>query len=85
MPKGVVEYMVKSLVEKPGQVRIVEKTISIKATSERKESSKIMLEIHVDKDDLGKVIGRGGKTIQTMRAVVGLLFSRQDLLVDVAR
>jgi len=83
MPKGVVEYIVKSLVEKPEQVRIIEKPAF--STSDTKENGKIMLEIHVDKDDLGKVIGRGGKTIQSMRAVVGLLFARQDLLVDVAR
>jgi len=75
MPKGVVEYIVKSLVEKPGQVRIVEK----------RENSKIMLEIHADKDDLGKVIGRDGKTIRSIRAVVGLLFSDQNLFVEVAR
>jgi len=75
MPKGIVEYIVKSLVQKPEQVRIIE----------RKENSKAMLEIHVDKDDLGKVIGRAGKTIRSIRAIVGICFPDQDLLVDVAK
>jgi len=85
MPKGIVEYIVKSLVKKPDQVKIVDRPVSGEVAFGGRESAKILLEIHVDKDDLGKVIGRAGKTIRSIRAIVGLVFPDKDLLIDVAK
>jgi predicted RNA-binding protein YlqC (UPF0109 family) len=45
----------------------------------------IVLEIHVAEDDVGKMIGRGGRTISSVRTVMRAVASRQDerVLVDV--
>jgi len=75
MPKGLVEYIVKSLVDKPETVMIKEKMLD----------SKKMLEIFVDDNDRGKVIGRGGKTIRSIRVVAGLAAPGENILIDIAR
>jgi len=74
MAKAIVEYLVKSMVDKPEQVRIEEK----------KDNNKVMLEIHLDKNDLGKVIGKNGKTIKSIRVIVSLLSPERNVFVDVA-
>jgi len=74
MPKDVIEYIVKFLVEKPDVVRI----------SERSEGSKTFLEIHVDKNDRGRVIGKGGSAIRSIRSVASLLSPGRTFFVDVA-
>lgn len=58
--KELVTFMAKALVEKPDdvQVTLVE------------ERSQDVYELEVADADLGKVIGRGGKTAESMRAVV---------------
>jgi predicted RNA-binding protein YlqC (UPF0109 family) len=45
----------------------------------------IVLEVHVADDDVGKVIGRGGRTVSSLRTVMRAVASRQDerVLVDV--
>ena len=75
MSKEIVEYIVKALVEKPELVRIVEKRIE----------SRVLLEINVDESDLGKVIGKSGRTIKSIRSIVGLIFKDRNLFVDIAK
>ena len=74
MPKKLVEYIVKTLVEKPESVAITQQV----------QDSKKILEIHVDDDDRGKVIGRSGKTIRSIRVIAGLIFPEDTLLIDIA-
>lgn len=59
--KALVEYIAKSLVDKPEEVQVNE--IEGEQTS--------VLELKVDKDDLGKVIGRQGRTARAMRTIIG--------------
>jgi len=75
MPKGVVEYIVKSIVDSPQLVSV----------AQRSEDSRVILEIHVDQRDRGKVIGKGGKTIRSIRAIASLVSPETDLFVDVAK
>jgi len=75
MPKDVVLYIVKALVAKPESVFVAEK----------KEDSKIILEIHVDEGDLGKVIGKSGNTIRAIRSIASLMSPDRNLFVDVAK
>jgi len=75
MPKSVVEYIVKALVAKPDKVFVTEK----------KEDTKILLEIHVDEGDLGKVIGKSGNTIRAIRSIVSLMSPDRNFFVDVAK
>ncbi len=59
------EFVVKSLVEKPESVKIV-RTV---------DEMGVLMTLDVDKDDMGKVIGREGNTakaIRTLLRVVGM-------------
>ena len=53
-------FVARSLVDKPDEVR-VERT---------ERDGAVVLELHVAEDDLGKVIGRGGRLVRSLRAVV---------------
>ena len=55
------EYLARSLVDKPDEV-------SVEGFDE--EDGTIVLELHVAEDDLGKLIGRGGRIARSLRAVV---------------
>ena len=52
--------MAKNLVAKPDEVRVVR--------SEREDA--VLLELHVAADDLGKVIGKGGRIARALRTLV---------------
>jgi hypothetical protein len=55
-----VEYLAKGLVDKPDEVRV-----------ERVErDGAVVLELHVAPDDVGKVIGRQGRTARALRTLV---------------
>ena len=41
-----------------------------------------MLEVRVNPDDIGKVIGRSGRTATALRTVIGALAGRQSVRVD---
>ena len=58
--KDLVEYMAKALVDNPDQVEVHE--VDGEQTT--------VIELKVAKEDLGKVIGRGGKIANSIRAVV---------------
>ena len=54
------EYLAKSLVDKPEDVRVVR--------SEREGT--VVLELHVAPEDVGKVIGRQGRIARSLRTLV---------------
>jgi uncharacterized protein len=58
--RELVEFMAKSLVDKPESVEVDE--IPGQQTT--------LLALKVDKDDLGKVIGKQGKTAAAMRTII---------------
>ena len=58
--KDLVEYVVKSLVDNPGEVEIHE--------IEGEKST--ILELKVPKDDIGKVIGKHGRIARAIRTVL---------------
>jgi len=59
--KELIEFIAKSLVDHPEKVN-VNKVAGDKT---------VILELNVDETDLGKVIGRRGKTARAMRSVLG--------------
>ncbi|MFZ1993396.1 MAG: KH domain-containing protein [Solirubrobacteraceae bacterium] len=59
--KDLLEYLVKGLVEHPDAVEI---------TEVEEDDGTIVLELSVDEDDYGSVIGRGGRTAMALRTVV---------------
>ena len=58
--KKTLEYIVKSIVEKPDDVNV----------TENDENGVTEFVVTVDKDDMGKVIGKGGKVIRSIRNVM---------------
>jgi hypothetical protein len=63
-----VEYIVKSLVSKPDAV-VVERRIDEKG---------VLLELTVDPEDLGRVIGKRGATAQSLRTLLRALGTKND-------
>lgn len=63
-----VEYIVKSLVSNPDAVR-VERRIDEKG---------VLLELTVDAEDLGRVIGKRGATAQSLRTLLRALGTKND-------
>jgi predicted RNA-binding protein YlqC (UPF0109 family) len=59
--KEFVEMMAKYLVDKPDGVQVEEKEVT---------ENKIVLTLKVAKEDIGKVIGKQGKTAQAMRVLL---------------
>lgn len=60
MLKELVEYIARSLVDKPEEVHVAE--------VEGEQTS--VLELKVAKEDLGKVIGKQGRTARAMRTIL---------------
>jgi len=58
--KDLIEMLAKSLVDQPDMVDV----------SEAENEGALVLELRVAQDDVGKVIGRQGRTIKAMRTLV---------------
>jgi len=58
--EDVLEYVAKQLVDHPDDVRV--------EVSE--QDREVVLELHVHDDDLGKVIGKRGRTAKALRTLV---------------
>jgi predicted RNA-binding protein YlqC (UPF0109 family) len=67
-----VEYIVKSLVDDPEQVSV----------SEMEERGSIILEVSVAESDMGRVIGRGGNVVNSIRSLVQVLATKQGRRVS---
>ncbi|HEX4662612.1 MAG TPA: KH domain-containing protein [Candidatus Saccharimonadales bacterium] len=63
-----VEYIVKSLVSKPDAVVI----------TRRIDEKGVLLELTVDPEDLGRVIGKRGATAQSLRTLLRALGTKND-------
>ena len=57
----IIEMLVRALVDEPDQVRVME------SQGEKTQ----VFEVSVAKKDMGKVIGRNGRTIESLRTIVG--------------
>ncbi|MCX4239210.1 KH domain-containing protein [Paraliomyxa miuraensis] len=64
--KDLVEYLAKALVDNPDDVEVAE--IAGEQT--------VVLELRVAKEDLGKVIGKQGRTVKAMRAILSAASSK---------
>ena len=65
--KAVLETIVKSLVDAPGEVQITE--IDGEKT--------VIFELRCNPKDVGKIIGKSGKTVGAMRTILNSMASRQ--------
>ncbi len=61
MLKDLIEFVAKSLVDKPEEVLV----------TEVEGEQTCVLELKVAKEDIGKVIGKQGRTARAMRTILG--------------
>ena len=66
------EHLVQGIVTNPDDVRIRDKALR----------SGRMLEVRVHPDDVGKVIGRQGRTATALRTVISALAGRENVRID---
>lgn len=64
--KEFIEYVAKGLVDKPAEVQV----------SEVEGEQGVILELRVAKEDLGKVIGKQGRTARALRTLLGAASSK---------
>ncbi|MDE0205496.1 MAG: KH domain-containing protein, partial [Candidatus Tectomicrobia bacterium] len=66
--KELIEQIAKSIVEKPDevQVRAIE------------GEHAVVIELRVDRDDIGKVIGKHGRTITAMRTILNAARAQKE-------
>lgn len=74
--QDLVEYLARSLVDNPDAV-------SVESFDE--DDGSTVYELSVAEDDVGKVIGRGGRTVNALRCVLRACAAKQGrrLLLDV--
>ena len=73
--RELVEFLVRALVENPDEVEV----------EEFEEDGDLVLEVTVAEDDLGRVIGRGGRIANAIRTVARAAGARDDrrVIVDI--
>jgi len=74
--EDLLEFLARALVDRPDEVSVEDF---------EEDDGTIVLEIRVADEDVGKIIGRGGRTVSSLRTVMRAVASRQDerVLVDV--
>jgi predicted RNA-binding protein YlqC (UPF0109 family) len=65
--KDLIEYIAKSLVDDPTAVSV----------TEIEGASAVILELRVAAEDMGRVIGRGGKVANAMRTLLRVIAAKQ--------
>jgi uncharacterized protein len=66
--KEFIEFIAKNLVDQPEGVSVEEIV----------EDNKVTLKLHVSKNDLGKVIGKQGKTAKSMRTLLTAVAAKHN-------
>jgi predicted RNA-binding protein YlqC (UPF0109 family) len=74
--RDLLEFLARSLVADPGAVQV---------TEVEEIEGEVVLELEVAEDDLGRVIGRGGRVANALRAVMKAAATREDkrVVVDI--
>jgi hypothetical protein len=65
--RELVEFIAKSLVDDPSQVHV----------SEIEGENSVILELRVGPEDMGRVIGKGGRTVNAVRTLIRVLAAKQ--------
>ena len=71
--KELLTFVAKSLVDYPDDVSVVENG----------DDKTVVLELHVHKDDMGKVIGKQGRIAKSIRTVMKAAASKENKKVSV--
>jgi predicted RNA-binding protein YlqC (UPF0109 family) len=65
--RELVEFIAKSIVDDPSQVHV----------SEIEGENSVILELRVGPEDMGRVIGKGGRTVNAVRTLIRVLAAKQ--------
>ena len=65
--KALIEFIAKSLVEHPEDARV----------TETGSGARVRIELSVSKDDMGRVIGKGGKVANSIRTLLKVAAERE--------
>jgi predicted RNA-binding protein YlqC (UPF0109 family) len=65
--RELVEFVAKSIVDDPSQVYV----------SEIEGENSVILELRVGPEDMGRVIGKGGRTVNAVRTLIRVLAAKQ--------
>lgn len=71
--KDTLTYLVTAIVDHPEDVVIDERT----------QEEMIIFTIHVNQEDMGKIIGKSGRIIRALRDLIKILAAKKNLYVDV--
>lgn len=71
--KELIDYIARSLVDDPTQVEI---------RQERAGTSRVHVELRVAKEDMGRVIGKGGRVANAMRVLLRVAAAREGKQVS---
>lgn len=71
MMGNLIEYIAKSLVDEPDDVRV----------TEHDDHGRIIVHLDVAEDDIGRVIGRDGRIATAMRSLIKVAAIREDVRV----
>ncbi|MBF6600921.1 MAG: KH domain-containing protein [Dehalococcoidia bacterium] len=66
--KEIIEFIAKALVDHPDDVRV----------TEEEERGRVVVRLEVNDEDYGKVIGKGGRIAQAMRAMLKISAVRHE-------
>jgi hypothetical protein len=69
--KELIEFIARSLVDHPDEV----------AVSETRHGNRVMVELSVAKDDMGRVIGKGGRVANAIRTILRVASEREGCQV----
>jgi uncharacterized protein len=74
--RDLLEFLTRSLVENPDEVKV---------TEVEEIDGEVVLEVEVADDDLGRVIGRGGRVANALRSVMKAAATREEkrVVVDI--
>jgi predicted RNA-binding protein YlqC (UPF0109 family) len=65
--QGLVEFVAQSLVDQPTEVNV----------EKRQHGNTVYLDLHVAKQDMGRVIGRGGRVANSIRTLLKVAAARE--------
>ncbi|MBC7869974.1 MAG: KH domain-containing protein [Chitinophagaceae bacterium] len=68
MEKELVEYIAKNLVNDPSQVEV----------NAKRAGSSTILELHVARGDMGRVIGKSGRVANAIRSLLRVVATQKD-------
>ncbi|MBU6495241.1 MAG: KH domain-containing protein [Acidobacteria bacterium] len=71
--QAALEYLARSLADNPDAVSV----------EVRERGDKVILSLSVDKDDMGRLIGRRGRTAQALRSLVAAAGARDGVTTSV--